>query len=150
MKTQGKTQWVCDLMTDPYFVAIIVPIILLVSGTIVRKIVRGPGWQRNDCYLGIEFTLAALASTLFYLFDLIKLLSSAIQPYPPEIIEKFQITALFIVVTFGLLMSIMALHQDWERRTNKLLTQFFYLGILGNTLGSGLLFSFVTIVKGVR
>lgn len=55
-----------------YLIAILSPILLLFLGAVAKKIVRGPGWRRQDLYLGVELTLAAVSSGLVQIYDLTK------------------------------------------------------------------------------
>jgi NADH:ubiquinone oxidoreductase subunit 2 (subunit N) len=133
------------ILLHPYFVAVVIPIILLLCGAFARKLVRGSTWERKDFYLGVEFTLAALSAALVNFFDLAKQLQ---QRSPvPELSNQLAATAGFACVTFFILLWVLATHQDWEKQTGR--GQFIRLGILSNVVGSGLMCAFVLIVKGV-
>jgi hypothetical protein len=49
---------------DPLIAAILIPLVMLLTGACARKLIRGPGWKRHDFYLGVEFSLAALSAGL--------------------------------------------------------------------------------------
>jgi hypothetical protein len=45
------------LLINPYIVGFLIPLLFLIAGSFIKKIVRGSGWQREDFYLGIELVL---------------------------------------------------------------------------------------------
>ncbi len=133
------------VLLHPYFMAVVIPIILLLCGAFARKLVRGSTWERRDFYLGVEFTLAALSAALVNLFDLAKQMQQAAPP--PGLANQLAATAGFACVTFLILLWVLATHRDWEKRAEG--GQFLRLGILSNVAGSGLMCAFVLIIKGV-
>jgi hypothetical protein len=137
------------LLNNPYAIAIGIPVILLLSGALAKKLVRGSDWERFDFFLGVEFTLAAMSSALIYVFDLVKLGS---QPNVgiSSLMSKFAATATFIAVTFFFLLWVLSLHQDWTKRNDNPRGQTIRLGIIANLVGAGLLAAFVLLVKGVQ
>ncbi len=141
------------LITNPYTVAVGVPSILLFSGALAKKLVRGSEWERRDFFLGVEFTLAAMSSALVYLFDLAKDMNKAISD--PSINSastsiKLTVTAVFVAFTFFLLLWVLSTHQDWEKPGVNAKKQFWRLCILSNLIGSGLMAVFILVVKGVQ
>ena len=136
------------LLTNPYLIAIGIPILLLVSGAFAKKLVRGSRWERFDFFLGVEFALASMSAELIFVFDLIKLRTSSNESNE-ILMEKFLATAVFIALTFFLLLWILTIHQDWMKRNNNPRGQIFWLGIITNLIGAGLIVIFVLLVKGV-
>ena len=136
------------LFTNPYLIALGIPIVLLASGAFAKKLVRGSSWERFDFFLGVEFTLAAMSSALIYVFDLVKLGSNN-PTIPNALMNKFAATAAFIALAFFLLLWILSTHQDWQRRNNNPRGQIFWLGVVANIIGAGLLATFVLLVKGI-
>lgn len=136
------------MLTNQYLIALGIPTILILSGAFAKKLVRGSDWQRSDFYLGVELSLAAMASALVYVFDLAKLTSS-----PPAgsagVPEKLAATATFLALCFFLLLWVLSTHQDWERRSQNPRGQLIWLGVLANVVGAGLLAAFVLLVKGL-
>jgi hypothetical protein len=129
-------------------VALGIPVVLIISGALAKKLVRGSDWQRSDFYLGVELSLAAMASALVYVFDLAKLMSS--QPVTePGLPQKIAATASFLALCFFLLLWVLSTHQDWERRSQNPRGQLVWLGLLANIVGAGLLAAFVLLVKGL-
>jgi hypothetical protein len=128
-------------------IAVGIPIVLIVSGALAKKLVRGSNWQRSDFYLGVELSLAAMASALVYVFDLAKLTSSAATV--PGLPHKIAATASFLALCFFLLLWVLSTHQDWERRSQNPRGQLVWLGLLANIVGAGLLAAFVLLVKGL-
>lgn len=120
----------------------------MASGAFAKKLVRGSSWERFDFFLGVEFTLAAMSSALIYVVDLVKLGSN--NPTIPNVLmNKIAATTAFIALTFFLLLWILSMHQDWQKRNNNPRGQIFWLGIVANTIGAGLLATFVLLIKGI-
>jgi hypothetical protein len=134
------------MVTNPYLIAIAIPLALLACGSLLKKIVRGGGWKRADFFLGAELALAAIGSAMVYLYDL----RDATTGSDDERWRHVAATASFIVISFFLLLFIMSTHQDWEHRTGNRRGQVIWLGIICNTLGVMLFSSFVLLVKGVK
>lgn len=127
-----------------YVAPLAVPIAFLLIGAFAKKLVRGSGWLATDFYLGVELTLAALASSLVFLVEL------SSQSAPDLIQEKALVSALHIITNFFLLFYVMTIHQDWEQRPHNLRGQYFWMGGISNLIGACLLAGFVIIVKGVQ
>src|SRR4051794_18151784 len=132
-------------MTNPYFIAIGIPIVLMICGAFARKLVRGSQWVASAFYLGIELALSAMASALVYLFDLAKPDAATL----PTFHVKISATGGYLSVCFFLLLWIMSVHQDWEKRTQNVTGQRIWLGGVVNLVGAALLALFVLLVKGV-
>ncbi|ETR73135.1 MAG: hypothetical protein OMM_07132 [Candidatus Magnetoglobus multicellularis str. Araruama] len=120
----------------------------MASGAVAKKIIRGSSWQRHDFFLGVEFTLATMSSALIYLFDLIKIISESTEN-SESMLTKFTATAAFIALIFFLLLYVLSMHQDWQKKDNSPKGQIIRLGIIANVIGSGLLAFFILFVKGV-
>jgi hypothetical protein len=118
------------------------------SGAFAKKLVRGSTWQRSDFYLGVELSLASMASALVYVFDLAKVTNAA-TPGAPPVDNKIAATVSFLALCFFLLLWVLSTHQDWERRSQNPKGQFIWLGVITNLVGAGLLAAFVLLVKGV-
>lgn len=136
------------MLTNPYLIALGIPLILIFSGALAKKLVRGSSWQRSDFFLGVELSLAAMASALVYVFDLAKL--TRLQVQPSSIPQKIAATASFLALCFFLLLWILSTHQDWEKRSQNPNGQIIWLGVIANLVGAGLLAAFVLFVKGVK
>ena len=142
------------VLTNPYVIALGVPLIFLMCGAVARKLVRkSRGWQRQDFYLGIQGTLASLSASLLYIFELLKRIDNlrvAKQPIAADTVETLIATGMFIVSTFFLLLLVLSWHQDWqdsEHDSDR--RQVMRLGLLSNGVGLGLLASFILWIKGV-
>ena len=133
---------------NSYIIALGIPLILIVCGALAKKLVRGSAWQKSDFFLGVELSLAAMASGLVYIFDLAKL-ANAPPPNLNHVDNKMVATATFLAFCFFLLLVVLTVHQDWEKRTQNPTGQFFWLGIVTNLIGAGLLAAFVLYVKGI-
>lgn len=134
-------------MLNPYFVAVGIPLILILCGALARKLVRGTAWVKSDFFLGVQLSLAAMASALVYLFDLSKL--TTIRSTAASIPTKLAATGGFLTLCFFLLLWILSTHQDWEKRPQSPTGQVIWLGIFSNLVGASLLATFVLLIKGV-
>ena len=135
------------MLINRYLIALGIPLVLILSGALARKLVRGSTWQRSDFFLGVELALAAMASALVYVFDLAAL-SAAQSTQSPDLPEKLAATGSFLALSFFLLLWILTTHQDWEQRTANRGGQIFWLGFFANLIGAVLLAIFVLFVKG--
>lgn len=133
------------MLSNRYVVSIGVPVILLLAGSLAKKLTRGPGWKQEDFYLGVEFTLAALSSSLMYVVDL----GGAPPPHPAPDVSKLVSAGVFSIVTFVLLLVVLSFHQDWEVAERRGRSQFWILVVFCNFVGFGLLAAFTLMIKGV-
>jgi hypothetical protein len=136
------------VLTNPYLIALGIPLILILCGALAKKLVRGSAWQRADFFLGVELSLSAMASALVYVFDLAKLTLSQ-TGVPASLPQKIAATASFLALCFFLLLWVLSTHQDWEGRSQNPRSQFVWLAVIANLIGAGLLATFVLFVKGV-
>jgi hypothetical protein len=134
------------VLTNSYVIALLVPIVLILSSAVAKKLVRGSGWIRTDFFLGVELSLAAVASALTNFLDLGKKLSIRNSNVEASILE---VNGVFLAICFFLLLVILATHQEWERRSNAYKGQILWLGLFCNAIGAGLLIAFIILVKGV-
>ena len=125
-----------------YIIAVSIPLILICSGALAKKLVRGSRWIPSDFFLGVELSLAAMGSSLIFIFDLASTSNANV------IQNKAVVSGLFTIACFFLLFLVMAVHQDWEKRPQKLHGQIIWLGGLCNFIGIALLAGFVLFVKG--
>ena len=114
-----------QILTGKYVVALLVPFVLLLSGAVAKKIVRGSGWKRQDFFLGVQFTLAAMSSSLIYGLELLKQTAPGAQPSTSATGEKLTLAWVFVALTYFLLFIVLATHQDYEQRDDKPGRQFF-------------------------
>lgn len=126
-----------------YIIAIGIPAILILSGALSKKLVRGTSWTRSDFFLGVELSLTAMGSSLIFIYEVSRTNDVTL------IQDKALISGLFTLVCFFLLLWVMAVHQDWEKRPQNRGGQLLWLGGFCNFIGIGLMASFVLFVKGV-
>ena len=136
------------VLNNPYLVALGIPLILIFSGALAKKLVRGSEWQRTDFFLGVELSLAAMASSLVYLFDLAKVMVDGKSPVA-MVSERMVASASFLALCFFILLWVLSVHQDWERRVQNQTGQLMWLTLIANFVAAGLLAAFVLLVKGV-
>src|SRR3954447_16436611 len=102
------------MLTNRYVIAVFIPFALLACGALLKKIVRGGGWQKRDFFLGAELSLSAIGSAMVYLYDL----RGQFTPLATDRLwSQIAATASFMVISFFLLLFIMSTHQDWEQKT---------------------------------
>jgi hypothetical protein len=135
------------VLTNPYFIAVGIPLLLILCGALAKKLVRGSEWEVSDFFLGVELALSAMAAALVYVFDLAKL--SSHNPIPLDLHQQITATSTFVAFSFFLLLWLMTAHQDWEKRSENKKGQVIWLVIVANFVGAALLTSFVLFVKGV-
>jgi len=136
-------------LINPYVVGFLIPFLLLVVSSFIKKIVRGPGWKNEDFFLGIELVLAAITSNLIYFYDVTKeIYKTSNLSVLSSLAKRLSASTSFVCVTFFLLFVVMSIHQEWQQGTNSR-GQMLRLGFLCNMLGFSLLFFFVAFVKGV-
>lgn len=133
------------MLTNPYIIALVVPIVLILCSAVAKKLVRGSGWQRSDFFLGVELSLAAMAAGLVNLLDLTK---PALKGVNQLSAQKTAETAVFVAICFFLLLWVLSTHQDWERRPQSPKGQVIWLGVISNVIGAGLMIAFILYVKG--
>jgi hypothetical protein len=140
---------VSDLLASPYFAALGVPLLLVLVGAAARKLVRGTPWVQRDFYLGIDLALAAFASGLIYIYDVVQLMERDGAHLPSEYADALLAGMSFIVVSMVTFVLMLGLDQDEDRTSFRGVRQFFWLGIVGNATAGGLLTVFILLVKGV-
>lgn len=142
------------MLTNKYVVALVVPVLLLLTGALGKKLASKRPWQQEDFYLGVEFTLAALSAAFTQVLDLARDLSKSAAHADASAIMR---AGVFGVLCFFLLLLVLSLHQDWQvpavpegadpaavRRK-----QFLRLAVVGSAVGAGLMVCFTLLVRGV-
>ncbi|HEU0015082.1 MAG TPA: hypothetical protein VFQ45_15440 [Longimicrobium sp.] len=140
-----------DLLTNRYFVAVGVPGLLIAIGAVAKKIVRGPGWVRQDFFLGVDLALASLSAALIHVYEVIGRWSADVA-VPGRGAAERELLAAMTFLTFCLLafLLVVALHQDQEQKPRTGKRQLFWLGVVTNVFAGGLLTAFILFIKGVQ
>jgi len=144
------------MLTNPYFIAIGVPFILLLLGAVSKKLVHARAWRREDFYLGMDLALAGISSGLIYTSELLFTKAAefgcpteACTAFRDSVDQKLLADASFVAISLVGYLIVLALHQDQERNSSSPKAQLLSLGILSNVLGGGMLAAFILFVKGV-
>ena len=141
---------VSAFLTNRFTIALLVPALLFLAGGFGKKLVRrGTDWHRKDWYLGVDAALAAMSAALINIFEISrskKLLPAQASQYDAQQTA----TAVFLAVSFFLLLYVLGVHQNWESRDDNPTGQRFWLLVVSNFIGLGLMFLFVLVVKGVE
>jgi|SRR5665213_1237494 len=122
-----------------YAVAAPAFLILIGAGT---KALLARKWCLRHFFLGIELTVAAIATVLDHFIDLAR------NPDSPHSGVKDAVgCGLFLFVAILLLIYVLTIHQAWEDEQERVSGQFWSLVIVANALGAGLLVVFALWVK---
>lgn len=135
-----------EMLAHPYFIAVGIPLVLILIGATAKKLVRGTGWQRQDFFLGMELALAAVSSALMHMYETALVMKRSLAASQQDV----TVAVSFIAFSLLFLMVIMTMHQDQQRRRRSRRSQWLWLGIVANLIGVGLLASFMILVKGVQ
>lgn len=132
-------------LTSSLSIALVVPLVLILSSAMARKLVRGSDWQRSDFYLGVQISFATFGALLINFFDLLR----QVEEDPASAAAaKLASNGLLILLCVGIILFVMSMHQDWERKPQDKTGQLIWLGGLCNALGVGLMVIFVLLLKG--
>jgi hypothetical protein len=127
---------------NPLWIALSIPIMFILVGSVGRKLTRGTAWERGDFYFGPQLCLATFSADTLFLTDIFR------QPnYSSNGAREITGMALLALVFF-IYMFLLSLQQDWQNRHNRPKTQLFWLVVLSNVVGSALFAVFVIYVKG--
>jgi|HubBroStandDraft_1064217.scaffolds.fasta_scaffold00007_53 hypothetical protein len=145
-----RSWWLAEgsrsLLSNPYVIALGVPIVLILSSAFAKKLVRGSAWTRTDFFLGVELAMAAIASALTNFLDVSRAAASGNAQLDANGLAK---NGAFLAICFFLLLVILATHQEWEKKIQAPTAQFLWLGAFCNAIGATLVISFILLVKGV-
>lgn len=129
-----------------YIVGIGVPIVLAMFGVLGKKLVRGPGWKKEDFYIGVELNLAALANGLVSSCDLLKIPTGTL---PQKMVGYAVASAVVTFFGFFMFLFLLSVHQDWESDDIDLRRKFIWLGIVSNVLGLGTLIGSTVLIPSL-
>ncbi|HWK88624.1 MAG TPA: hypothetical protein VNP72_01465 [Longimicrobium sp.] len=140
-----------EFLTNRYFVALGVPVLLIATGAIAKKIVRGPGWVRQDFFLGVDLALAGFSAALIHVYEVIGRWSAKVEMGGLGEARQELIAAMsFLASCMLAFMLVVALHQDQEQKPKTRTRQFLWLGVFTNGFAGGLLTGFILFIKGVQ
>jgi hypothetical protein len=144
------------IFTNRYFIAVGIPFLLIFLGAIARKLIRAKPWVRDDFYLGVDLSIAAISAGLIYNFELItaKAAASGISSDGCRAIissadARLLGNAGFLVLALTAFLVVVSMHQDHGGDTGNPRKQWLLLGVVSNVIGAGLMAAFTLIVKGV-
>ncbi|NES05844.1 MAG: hypothetical protein F6K22_25355 [Okeania sp. SIO2F4] len=116
------------------FNALLIPLVVILIGSIAKKLARGSGWQRQDFFWGIELTLSSISGGLTLLFE-----SNIDAP------NNYRNTGIFLLLSLILFVLILSFHQDYQNTTPK--KEYLWLIGFSNIIGIGLMTIFVFAIK---
>ncbi len=117
------------------FNALLIPLVVIVIGSIAKKLARGSGWQRQYFFWGIELTLASISGGLTLLFE------SDIEP------KSYRDAGIFLLLSFILFVLVLSFHQDYQKEDIEPKDQYLWLTFFSNIIGIGLMTIFVFAIK---
>jgi hypothetical protein len=140
---------VADILLNRYVISVGIPLLLLWSGALAKKLVRagtgGRGWRRQDLFMGVELTLSALSLTLLYMVEIVR----ALQSYPVEDLQDLLLTGLaYTVFVFFILYLFISWHQDWEHQDHDRAGQVVRLVFITNGVGTVLVAAAIILLGG--
>jgi hypothetical protein len=120
-----------------------VPVLLLLMGGVVKKLIRGHGWLRDDFFVGVDLALTALGADLAFLADkVLPLLKTNSGLDKPTLLAMGAILPGFVV-----LLVMAADEQDCRQLSAR--ARLLRLGVLSNGFGFFLLVAFIYWIQGV-
>lgn len=141
-----------EWLADKYVCALGIPLIFFVVGGFVKAIVRiKPGdqfWQEDDWFLGLDASLANLATCMVAFAELSQGILSN-QAWTPTMSVQLAKLATFSSATFFVLVAVLLMHKAYEDNSITSDTKSICLVGISNVLALGLLFTFIVFVKGV-
>lgn len=132
-------------LNNRFVLGIGVPLVLLLTGALTKKLVRATPFKKSDFFLGIEFTLGALTSALTYCCEITK---ESFTGNNSDQLAKIAAIGAFLVFNLILLLIVLGIHQEWEKPGVNSRSQFIHLGLFSNFLGTILILAFILLIKG--
>lgn len=116
---------------------------LAVLGVVGKKVARGPGWKREDVYLGVEFTLAGVSAALLNIFEFLKPVRN-LDAFEKKLLGANVATAFLGLILFTFALS---MHQDYGGNSNRSRrAQLFWLAFVSNVLGFAVLVAAIMVM----
>jgi len=128
------------ILVNKYVIAFVVPIILIVCGGVIKKLVRGTSsWQAKDFYLGIEMLFAAFTSAIFNIISVSNAAYTGTIQHTGASPQTILESAIFLVFAFFMLLIVMGIHQWQENSGNEEKVKKFWMGYICNAIGTAVL-----------
>jgi hypothetical protein len=133
------------MRTQTFIFVLASPAFLIVLGACTKRMVAG-SWERKHFFLGVELTVAAIATVLDHSIDLARVMSGG-DDWPREVGRNALKSLAFLGVAIGWLMIVLTIHMGWEKETQRTRMQAIWLIVVTNAIGAGLLSGFALWVK---
>lgn len=128
------------ILVNKYIIAFVVPIVLIVCGGVIKKLVRGtPSWRANDFYLGIEMLFAAFTSAIFNIISVSNVANTNLSSQSATHTQLILESAIFLVFAFFMLLVVMGIHQWQENSGNDGRGKIIWMGYICNAIGTSVL-----------
>lgn len=141
-----------EWLADKYVCAVGIPLIFFLVGGFVKAIVRmkpgDPFWQEDDWYLGLDASLANLATCMIAFAEISRAILDR-QAWNPVMAVQLAKLATFSTATFFVLIAVLLMHKAYEDSSITSDTKSVCLVGVSNALALGVLFTFIVFVKGV-
>ena len=123
-----------------FTVGLVVPLSIVVAGTIGKKVQRGVGggWKREDFYAGPELCLAGISGALVNLFEINKSTATVISPFERHLITGNSLIAFFGFICYYLTLSFGLDYGPKSAKPDK--AQLIMMAGISNMIGLAVLF----------
>jgi len=125
------------LFDEKYLLALLVPSAVVICGALAKFIVRRSDFAADDFFLGVELTLAAVATCLTAFVEMTKV-----------DLEHIKMISAFLTINFCLLFVIVATHKYIGHANVRTKTASNYMGYACSGLGFFLLYTSIFVTGG--
>jgi hypothetical protein len=125
--------------------ALAAPLFLILIGTVTKRLLDAR-WSRKHFFLGVELSIAAIATLLDHFLDLLRLIVAE-ETLPKGMAKDATYSGVLLVLSLVALLYALSLHRDWEKEEDRPKAQAFWLIFVANSLGAILLVVFALLVK---
>jgi hypothetical protein len=136
---------------SPITIGIFVTVGFIVIGFLGKAVVHG--WRKNDAYMGMEMSLAAMSGAVIHMFELARRvrLAAGIANNGVEVEQLSNLierNGVFLLASIFFYFFIATLHRSWEDQDDGVAGVALLLG-LANFLGGTLLITFILLIKAI-
>lgn len=136
------------ILTNKYIIAFGIPLILIICGGVIKKLVRGaPSWEQDDFFLGIELLFASFTSAIFNILYGLNNPTALPTQTASQQTNPLLMSTVFLAISFFMLLLVMGIHQTWALNSQEKNKRFLWLGVVCNTIGVAVLAIFYLGVK---
>jgi hypothetical protein len=137
---------IAGALESPYVQALVVPTIFYFVGAFGKKLIRGNGgsfFSLSDWYLAPDAILATIGSLILQTVDLMSKFDANIHS------GKTRGLLVLTAVTIGAYIAVLAIHAHFEKSDQSAMKKFWYLAVIANFMGFGVMCIATLAYKGV-